>query len=158
MGSWAAWLYPWWFAGRSRFCDGPLLINPSFPCSERCPMPRERISWLLCGAIAVLGIGSAAASALAMPPGEVNEEFFETRIRPVLANSCVECHGPATASSGLRLDTRTAMLKGGERGPAIVPGDPEGSLLVRAIVHEENQPLQMPPEDPLPANVVADFK
>ncbi len=121
-------------------------------------MPRERISWLLCGAIAVLGIGSAAASALAMPPGEVNEEFFETRIRPVLANSCVECHGPATASSGLRLDTRTAMLKGGERGPAIVPGDPEGSLLVRAIVHEENQPLQMPPEDPLPANVVADFK
>src|SRR5262245_9399342 len=68
------------------------------------------------------------AIALAQPTRE-QIEFFERRIRPVLAERCYECHGPKASPpmSGLRLDTRIGLLKGGERGPAIVPGDPENS-------------------------------
>src|SRR5205814_5569695 len=59
-------------------------------------------------------------------------EFFEARIRPVLAANCYECHTEEQLG-GLRLDSREALLQGGKRGPAIVPGDPERSLLVAAI-------------------------
>ncbi len=73
-------------------------------------------------------------------------EFFEKRVRPVLVNRCERCHGAAEALSGLRLDSREAWMTGGERGPAIVPGDPEKSLLIRAIRYHDAE-LQMPPED-----------
>src|SRR4051794_4559655 len=65
--------------------------------------------------------------------GESPEAFFGRKVRPVLAASWVKCHGPVKASGGLRLDSREAILKGGETGPAVVPGDPGSSLLVRAI-------------------------
>jgi hypothetical protein len=120
-------------------------------------MPRGFIVLLL--GIAVLL--SAEFSALGKEVGSLSAEeevFFETRIRPVLAGTCVECHGPKTAYGGLRLDTREGLLKGGDRGPAILPGDAEGSLLVRAIRHAENEPVQMPPDEPLPAEAIADFK
>ena len=50
-------------------------------------------------------------------------DFFETKVRPVLANNCYNCHGNSQLG-GLRLDSREGMLKGGKSGPAIVPGDP----------------------------------
>src|SRR5688500_18171547 len=53
------------------------------------------------------------------------DDFFETRVRPVLAESCYTCHGPERQMAGLRLDSREALLKAGERGAALVPGDPE---------------------------------
>jgi hypothetical protein len=84
-------------------------------------------------------------------------QFFESRIRPVLVKSCYECHS-ATASKvrgGLLLDTREGMRKGGRNGPAIVPGDIEGSLLIKAIRHHDD--LQMPPKQKLSPAVVADF-
>ncbi|MBW3599024.1 MAG: PSD1 and planctomycete cytochrome C domain-containing protein, partial [Planctomycetes bacterium] len=56
------------------------------------------------------------------------------------------------------LDSREAIFQGGDRGPAIVPGDPEGSLLVRAVMHDDAQPLQMPPKEPLAAEAVSDLK
>ena len=68
-------------------------------------------------------------------------EFFETRVRPVLANSCWQCHAGELQQGGLRLDSRDALLAGGSRGPAIVPGDPSASLLVRALRHQD---LKMP--------------
>ena len=68
-------------------------------------------------------------------------EFFEKNVRPVLVEKCQGCHGPTTEHSGLRVDSRAALLKGGARGPSLVPGQPEGSLLLRAIRHEE---LKMP--------------
>ena len=79
-------------------------------------------------ALAALGV---PASAGAQSP----TEFFEARVRPVLADNCYACHA-RLQSGGLRVDSREALLEGGDSGPAIVPGDPDGSLLVRAVRHE----------------------
>ena len=67
--------------------------------------------------------------------------LFESKIRPVLARNCFSCHGPDKQFAGLRVDSREALLKGGKRGAAIVPGKPEASLLVKSIEHQE---LKMP--------------
>lgn len=75
----------------------------------------------------------------------VGDELFERRVRPLLANQCIRCHGPEKQSGELRLDSRVAMLTGGERGPAVVPGAPERSLLLSAIRREGD--LEMPPDD-----------
>ena len=64
---------------------------------------------------------------------ESGDEFFETRIRPLLVAQCYECHSEDSAESGLRVDSRAALLTGGERGPAIVPGKPDESLLISAV-------------------------
>jgi mono/diheme cytochrome c family protein len=61
-------------------------------------------------------------------------ELFESRIRPLLIDNCFSCHTD-DEKGGLRLDSRDRMLKGGESGPAIVPGDPESSLLIKAVRH-----------------------
>ncbi|MXW08705.1 MAG: hypothetical protein F4Z78_02660, partial [Gammaproteobacteria bacterium] len=76
------------------------------------------------------------------------EEFFENRVRPVLAESCMDCHGRLRRGN-LRLNSREAMMRGGDSGPAIIPGDPDGSLLIQTVRHEiEGQ--EMPrDEDPL---------
>ena len=63
-------------------------------------------------------------------------QFFETKVRPVLAENCFECHGAKKQKRDLRLDSLAAMLEGGDNGPAIVPGHPEKSLLVKAINHD----------------------
>ena len=65
--------------------------------------------------------------------------LFETRVRPVLAANCFACHGES-AMAGLRVDSRAGLLKGGETGPAIVPGDPEKSALLKAVQHAEGFP------------------
>jgi hypothetical protein len=75
-----------------------------------------------------------------------DEEFFEARIRPVLHDRCVECHGANEQQGGLRLDSREALLQGGESGPALVLGNPETSLLLKAIRHQEPD-LKMPPPE-----------
>ena len=81
------------------------------------------------------------------------EAFFETRVRPVLAERCYSCHGTLRQGE-LRLDSREALLEGGVSGPAIVPGDPDASLLIRAVRHEiEGQ--EMPRDgDPLSAQQI----
>ncbi len=87
---------------------------------------------------------------------EVDEAFFETRIRPVLVQRCFECHGRDQAKNALRVDSREALVKGGDSGAAIVPGDASKSLLVRAI-RRSDENLQMPPKSTLSETVVADF-
>jgi hypothetical protein len=84
------------------------------------------------------------------------EAFFETKIHPVLSESCVRCHGSKKVSNGLRVDSREALLKGGKNGPAIVPGDAGKSLLIQAVrrTHPE---IKMPPDQKLPDAVIADF-
>ena len=84
--------------------------------------------------------------------------FFENKIRPVLIKSCYPCHSADVDDimGGLRLDSRDAVLAGGDSGPAIVPSDPNSSLLLEAIGYD-NRDLQMPPEGRLSAEVVADF-
>ena len=120
-------------------------------------MPRRFPLVLFGGLVSVLAssIHSAVGQEAALDRAE--ESFFETRIRPVLVESCVQCHGPDVASGELRLDSREAMLKGGENGPTVVPGDPEQSLLILALQHDDNQPVQMPPEEPLTKEAIADL-
>jgi hypothetical protein len=82
-------------------------------------------------------------------------EFFEKEVRPVLANRCYECHSVDSkkVQGGLLLDSRAAVLKGGDTGPAAVPGKPKESLLVEAINYGET--YQMPPKSRLPAAEIA---
>ncbi len=75
-------------------------------------------------------------------------EFFEARVRPILVERCVKCHGPRKQSSGLRLDSRAAALKGGDTGPAVVPAKPEESLIVQAVTYRHDE-LKMPPNGKL---------
>ena len=84
-------------------------------------------------------------------------EFFETKIRPLLVDSCLKCHGGEKTSSGLCLDAREHLMSGGDRGPAIVPGDASNSLLLRAM-RRTHADVAMPPKQPLPEAVVADFE
>ena len=77
--------------------------------------------------------------------------FFETQVRPVLVESCNNCHGATKIKAGLRLDSRQAILAGGDSGPAVVPGDPAQSPLIAAIRYEGPE---MPPKGKLPAKQV----
>src|SRR5436190_12459144 len=85
--------------------------------------------------------------------------FFESRIRPVLVEHCYKCHSSQAKSpkGGLRVDSRDALLRGGGSGPAIVPGKPDDSLVLKAMSHE-GEVAEMPPDEKLPAHVVADFR
>jgi cytochrome c553 len=98
----------------------------------------------------------AALLGMTDDPAPTSEGFFETRVRPVLAGSCVKCHGPDKQGGGLRLDRRASLLEGGDSGPAIVPGDAAGSLLVQATSHTDDV-LKMPPDGPLPDRARADL-
>ena len=91
--------------------------------------------------------------------GPPDTDFFESRIRPVLIDKCYSCHSASAKriKGGLRLDTRETMRKGGETGPAVVPGNPEESLILRALAHTEDF-AKMPPEEKLPLAVIADFR
>ena len=79
------------------------------------------------------------ASQPSSAPTEEAIRFFETRIRPLLAANCQSCHGES-AMAGLRVDSREGMLRGGETGPAIVPGDPDKSTLIKAVQHADGFP------------------
>lgn len=83
--------------------------------------------------------------------------FFEKKIRPVLVEHCYECHAEGAKKIGgkLRLDTAQGLRKGGESGSPMVPGSPEESLLVHSLRWESD--LEMPPEHPLPPQVINDF-
>jgi hypothetical protein len=80
-------------------------------------------------------------------------ELFEKRVRPVLVEQCVGCHGPKKQRGGLRLDSREALLRGGDNGPVVKPGDPDNSPLIQAV--RRNDELKMPPKTPLKPDAVA---
>ena len=80
---------------------------------------------------------------------ESPETFFELKVRPVLVTNCLPCHGGKKTSSGLKVDSRDSLLRGGDRGPAIVPGEPGKSLLIQAIRRTDDD-LKMPPDRALP--------
>jgi hypothetical protein len=96
----------------------------------------------------------AAASVSASPaPTAADLAFFESSVRPLLAERCYECHGDKKQKGGLRLDSLPGWQTGGDTGPVIVPGEPAKSLLVEAI-HYKNEDLQMPPKQALtPAEI-----
>ena len=111
----------------------------------------RRLTAILIVPVAVLMAGAVYAS---IPFGQEDPRarLFESRVRPILAERCFGCHGPAKQMSGLRLDSRASILKGGERGPAVLPGKPAEGLLVRAV--HRSGPLKMPPTGPIPASEI----
>src|SRR5436305_835825 len=95
------------------------------------PSARCQPGWLLGGLSLALLLTSTTTAAGADPSGV---EFFEKRVRPVLVEHCYFCHSAKAKSprGGLLLDSRDGLIKGGDTGPAVVPGKPEESLLLKA--------------------------
>ena len=88
-------------------------------------------------------------------------DFFEAKIRPILVAQCVKCHDAVAETAkklkgGLRLDTRDALLKGGDSGAAIVPGKPDEGTFLKALKYEGD--VQMPPSGKLSSAIIADFE
>jgi hypothetical protein len=104
----------------------------------------------------IVGLLLAQAPAAELPPNPEELAFFETAVRPVLVEQCGRCHGATKQWAGLRLDSREAFLKGGDTGPAIVPGKPEESLLIQAV-RQTDEALKMPPEGRLTDRQIADL-
>ena len=122
-----------------------------------------RISLLLIAELC-LAMSVASADDQAMPskpkrePSRItpeHSEFFEARIRPILTEHCVSCHGPKKQQAGLRLDSQAGMQKGAESGPVVVPGRPEDSPLIDAIRHDST--IKMPPKSKLPDQAIFDL-
>jgi hypothetical protein len=117
------------------------------------------------GSFMLLGILVASGAAGGDPPSLVaggpasdveGIEFFEKKIRPLLVEKCYRCHSSQAEKlkGGLYLDSQPGMLKGGNSGPAIVPGDPEKSRLIKAIRYTDSD-LKMPPTKKLSADEIA---
>lgn len=107
----------------------------------------------------LLSLTLLQSTVVAAPPTKEGVQFFESKIRPVLVQRCYKCHSTDALKKDnlqgeLLLDSRAAIRKGGENGPAIVPGDVKASLLVSAIRHES---VKMPPDTKLKAQTIADF-
>ena len=99
----------------------------------------------------ILVAAAAVFSARAETPAE---RHFIDKVKPLLDSRCISCHGPDKVKGALRLDSRAATLKGGENGPAVVPGKPNDSLLLHAIMHAKKD-LEMPPKEKLTTNDIA---
>ncbi len=112
------------------------------------------LNLVLLGAVAV-GLGSAGPGLPERRFDAQSVELFEKKVRPLLVNNCNNCHSASTNSKGgLRVDDRNGLLQGGNRGPAVVPGDPANSLLIQAVIQTDDE-LKMPPKKRLSANEIA---
>ncbi len=95
-------------------------------------------------------------STFAAEPTTAGLEFFERKVRPLLAEQCYSCHGPDKQKGHLRLDSPAAIRAGGEGGPVILPGDPAKSRLIIAVNYQ-TEDLKMPPKQRLTARQIADL-
>ncbi len=84
------------------------------------------------------------------------EDHFEKKVRPLLVERCVKCHGPETSRSSLRLDSYEGAIKGGKRGAALVPNAPAESLLLKVVRRQGD--LKMPPDGPLSTREISDLE
>lgn len=126
------------------------------PGSSRKPTVLIRpIAWRL-AVWTYLAVGPTLFCSDIVNGNDTAEDFFESRIRPVLTEHCQSCHGSNKQSGGLRLDHREALLLGGHTGPALIPGNPNDSLLIQAIRHTGD--YEMPPKKKLPEPVLRDFE
>ena len=105
-------------------------------------------------ALAGLGLAAGLAAGLGGVPGvraaeddAAKPEFYTARVKPIFEANCARCHGGMNHRGGFNMETRAALLKGGHDGVVVVPGDPDGSLLVRLMRHQgpANDPMPMPP-------------
>ncbi len=107
------------------------------------------------GAVALAGLALSLLMPVSAKASDARIEFFEKKIRPILVQHCTRCHGP-DQKAGLRLDHRVGLLKGGDTGPAIVPGDPNASRLIQAVRYTSD--LRMPPKGKLDAAQIANLE
>src|SRR6266540_1413725 len=107
----------------------------------------------------LLGAPLSLASGASAAADEAGVDFFERKVRPVLVQRCYECHSQTAKKKrgGLLLDSRDGVRKGGDSGPAIVPGRPDESRLIKAIRYTDEN-LHMPPKGKLPDTVIADLE
>ena len=104
-------------------------------------------------------INAADIAKTSAEPTAEGIEFFEKKIRPVLVERCYACHSGQSSviQAGLLLDSREGMQRGGKAGPILVPGEPDESLVIKALTYNEKD-LKMPPGEKLPDEQIADFK
>src|SRR5713226_548667 len=119
----------------------PISIDPNQK-DGRCMI--QRLLFLL-GLVVLLGLCMTAHPQ--QNTDAAGLEFYEKKIRPLLAENCYPCHGSEFQTSDLRLDGLAAMLKGGSRGPSLVPHDPDKSRLIQAVRYTGD--LKMPPKGKL---------
>jgi hypothetical protein len=124
-------------------------MNPSpSPALRRSSAPS------LC-ALCILAVVCSGNEARAAGAAAGGMEFFEKEVRPLLVKHCYRCHGGQKVKGELRLSSRADLLRGGSNGPAIVPGKPEASLLIRALRYRDSP--RMPPKGKLPERDIAVF-
>src|SRR4051794_34674354 len=136
------------------FADVLARLNLSGPVTMSLNLKRNVV---VSGAVYLFAL---CAGVFAAPPLQVAPpldtpalEFFEARVRPLLAEHCFSCHGLRRQRAGLRLDSREALLQGSENGPVVTAGKPDESALILAIRHEGE--VKMPPKGKLPPEAVA---
>src|SRR5262245_56576740 len=115
----------------------------------------RRTNGNLCSVGLLAGTLLLTVQVRAAEPTAEGMQFFESRVRPVLIDHCFKCHADKKQRGGLRLDSRGALLAGGDRGTVLVLGKPEESLLIQAILHEDE--LKMPPSKKLSREQIADL-
>src|SRR5262245_51263581 len=119
-------------------------------------MNTTRYARTVCALLAAFVPGPPLALAAARSADSAALEHFEKKVRPLLVENCHNCHSAGKKARGkLLLDSRAAALKGGETGPAIVPGAPEKSLLIKAVSYKHE--LRMPPRTKLSEAQIADL-
>src|SRR6516162_11700558 len=106
----------------------------------------------IAAALLIVGLGFAPSAIRAAD----QSAFFDQKVRPILQSNCFTCHSHAAKKSkgGLMLDARDSILKGGDRGPAIISGKPDDSLLIKAVGREDDE-LKMPPTGKLTDDQIA---
>ena len=130
--------------------------NRSRALRSRWPVVRGGATRLWVAGIGI-GLGAGLLARAQPPPAEL--AFFEKRVRPVLVEACYKCHSQSAGKhkAGLNVDSRGALLAGGDTGPAVVPGRPDESLLITAVAYQDAE-LQMPPDGRLPDEAIADLR
>ena len=106
--------------------------------------------WFTALAIALSSVPALAAEPA--KPTAAQIEFFEAKVRPVLAEHCYSCHGDKKQSAGMRLDSAAGLKAGADNGAVVVPGDPAKSRLIQSVKRQGDYP--MPPKNALPAEAV----
>jgi len=126
-------------------CDAEALVKNSKPQNHATGVFDWCLGFGVFLGFGIWSLGFIPATAAELSPSQL--QFFESKVRPVLVNNCYKCHSQQAekVKGGLLLDTKEAVLKGGDTGPAIVPGNPDKSLLIKAI-HYTDPDLQMPPK------------
>jgi hypothetical protein len=123
-----------------------------FDCQSRA-VPTSVFRWTswICSLVGLAGSVCGAT-------GPVDLEFFEKRIRPILASECYECHGAEKQEAGLRLDFRQGILDGGDSGPAVIAGEPKRSLLLSSMRHPDASQRMPKNRAAVPPDALADFE